>query len=346
MHGRVVSVFAAVLVVVGLACGPSAFARSGVGHDGGDEGPSSTDIVEVRVQHDPVAGLIAAQVDLDEIFYDTHLWPAPYGDTISLIFGTSWDGQRCSSPGSRGRDWVGREVAASIEFDVGTWQQTATAPGEIARTYHGGTLLVSVQSPALTGLDLRCASAMAYYHDKGGSDIRDDSADFPLDGDVVPVALPPAPVCNDGIDNDRDGVADGADPACAFPRNATERLHTTRNIRDDISAFYFARAVRRRFHTSTKDAACARERRGNISCEATWTTPRRHFHATGAIAYQRHGERLDWYYAWRVTAVNEQCRSPLTRRCIGRWNVPATHGRGKHGGRVVLRRDGTPSTLR
>jgi hypothetical protein len=60
------------------------------------------------------------------------------------------------------------------------------------------------------------------YQDERDND-GDGLADFPLDpGCASPTSSTESPACSNGVDDDRDGRIDGADPGCSGPAGASE----------------------------------------------------------------------------------------------------------------------------
>lgn len=142
-----------------------------------------------------------------------------------------------------------------------------------------------------------------------------------------PPALPPAPppsACNDGKDNDNDGLVDLDDPGCAYDSSATSEL--PKNMAAADAPGYVRTALAKKFKKSLRHGhayhrRCSRLGVATFGCHVAWVY--RSFRYTGAVKVWYRSDPTDayWYYSFKVKRRNQSCQATPNTRCTKTYVV-------------------------
>jgi hypothetical protein len=120
------------------------------------------------------------------------------------------------------------------------------------------------------------------------------------------------PACGDRRDNDFDGQVDLRDWGCSSRYDNSERLTRTPTLHRGESVRLLKRALQRRFKGAFrygygKRHACSRSTRTAFRCRLSWVVGDTAYEGRARILQRRRGQRVLWFYSWRIKRTNEYC---------------------------------------
>ena len=135
-----------------------------------------------------------------------------------------------------------------------------------------------------------------------------------------PPPPPPSPACGDGFDNDHDRQVDLDDWGCNSRFDRSERLTRTPTLHQGEAVRLLKRALSRRFngsyrHGYGKRHRCGRSSRTAFACRVSWVIGDSSYLGPARISLRRRGERVFWFYSWRIKGIDEYCLATGGHHC-------------------------------
>lgn len=320
------------------AADAQAAVRNGATSDAQDQmenlsGPRKPDLAEVHVSYDEAGSVTFAvrfhqPVDVSAQGHRLEVLAASEGVTYTANSGY------CQGSDVATRADISASSSGGQTYVSGT---EGYASSSVQVSADGSWMTLTTGHPAIAGRDLRCFDAQVYRPDPYGHCgnasctyisyryTSDELEPFAWFNGFGPPLTAPSPQCQNGLDDDGDGRADGKDAGCDV--NQTEILEKLPRLSVSDAKGYLLTALGRRFRREFRGrqwwtARCRRRTsRVVVRCRVSWASGNVFYWGRTRIWYSRDGDDVAWNYGWRIKRRDEYCQFATRRRDCTRTYV-------------------------